>query len=78
MTLEINVYKGEFEKSTNENNEILYRCNFLTKEDDTITLFTTDENIIKPYLALKKYDPCKLTVRLYKSQKGKYGLTWGA
>lgn len=74
MTFEINVHKGEFTKGVTKDNEVVYRCNFLTDEDDTITLYLTEEKV-KPYINLKKYDNCKVSVRLYKSEKGKYGLT---
>lgn len=74
MTFEINAHKGEFKKGITKDNRVVYICNFLTDEDDTITLYLTEEQV-KPYINLKKYDNCKVPVRLYKSEKGKYGLT---
>lgn len=74
MIVNLKLHKGEFkEYQKNESGEMVYRCNFLTDEDDSITLYLT-ETKAKQYFPLKKYDVCEVKVSFYRSDKGKYGI----
>lgn len=78
MIFELNLIKGDFVKGTTKDNNILYRCNFLTTDDDKITLFLNEEEV-KPYINVKKYDLVKVPINMYRASegKGKYNFSFG-
>lgn len=58
----------------NENGEVYYLANFLDNNDDKFTFFI-DDNFYNELSKHKQYDFIDLEFNLYKSNKGRYGLS---